>query len=181
MAGSIEVSKGRFVNLSGEPPSPEELLGQQVRKVIFDSKFKFNALNSELRIVSALLRCQDLRKNPYVSYQGKKVTRRSFGTSRPLGRKDEELLRFHLIGILWVTWYQGTHKFPIVNNKGNNQTPFVRYVSAILQLIDIGKAQDHLEEYQSYRKATFNDQTYASWKASRIKAPTIPKKLRKSS
>lgn len=176
MSCPIEVSRGRYVNLSGEPLSPEELLKEKIRNIIFSSKFTHHALDAELRIARAITDCIDYRDNPYHSYQGKKVTRQSFGTSRPKGRKDQELLRFHLISVLWASWLEGAQKNPVVNNKGDPRTPFVEYVQQIFGLIEMGKVEQHLEEYQSYRQATFAGRTYTDWKKERERAQSFREK-----
>jgi hypothetical protein len=173
MSRPVEVSRGRYVNLSGEPPTPEELLKEKIRKIIFACKFQHHALDVELRIAEAVTNCKEYRDKPYSSYKGKKVTRQSFGTSRPEGRKDQELIRFHLISVLWASWLQGMQEDPVVNNKGNPRTPFVNFVDQVFQLIGIGKVEDHLEDYESYRQATFSGQTYAKWKNERERAQSF--------
>jgi hypothetical protein len=170
MTRPIEVSRGRFVNLSGEPPSSDELLKEKIRRIISFYKFKHHALDAELRIAEAVTNCKEYRNNPYHSYHGKKVTRQSFGTSRPEGRKDQELIRFHLISVLWASWLEGMQEDPVVNNKDDHRTPFVNFVERVFQLMGMGKVEDHLEEYQSYRQATFAGHTYVDWKEERERA-----------
>ena len=170
MSRPIEVSKGRFVNLSGEPPTPQELLQNDVRKLIVKAKLKYAALSIEIGITQSLISCQEFREHPYHSYRGKKVTRNSFGTDRPYGRVDEERMRFHLIGTIWVAWLKGMRKNPVVNNKGDARTPFVDFAAAVMGLIEIGKVEDYLEQYQSYRQATLDGRTYQDWKDERDRA-----------
>lgn len=170
MSRPIEVSKGRFVNLSGEPPAPQEILQNDVRALIVKVKLKYAALDIEIGLTQSLISCQEFREQPYHSYKGKKVTRISFGTNRPQGRVDEELMRFHLIGTIWASWFKGMRKQPVVNNKGDKRTPFVDFAAAIMDLIGIGKAEDYLEQYQSYRQATLNGGTYQEWRDERDRA-----------
>jgi hypothetical protein len=165
MVYPIEVSRGRVVDLSGEPQSELEVMKKRVRPIIRQFKFKRAELNAELRISEAILQCKDYRAHPYHSYAGKKVTRQSFGTARPAGRKDQELLRFYLIGILWSSWCEGQGKQPQVNNKGDDALPFVRFVQQIFLLMGFGKVIDHLERYQSYRKASLAGLSYQQWQA----------------
>jgi len=177
MSRSIEVSKGRFVNLSGEPPSPQEVLQNDVRKLIVKAKLKYAALSIEIGITQSLISCQEFREHPYHSYRGKKVTRNSFGTDRPYGRVDEERMRFHLIGTIWVAWLKGMRKKPVVNNKGDVRTPFVVFAAAVMGLIEIGKVEDYLEQYQSYRQAILDGRMYQDWRDERDNAQAFRERL----
>ena len=177
MSRAIQVSKGRFVNLSGDPPTPQEILQNDVRVVIVKARLKYAALNIEIGITQSLISCQEFRDSPYHSYRGKKVTRISFGTTRPQGRVDEELMRLYLMGTIWAAWFKGTHNTPIVNNKGNLRTPFVDFAAAVMGLIGIGKVEEYLEQYQSYRQAIFDGRTYQDWKAERERAQDFREQL----
>jgi hypothetical protein len=167
MSRPIEVSKGRFVDLSGEPPTPEAVLRDQLQKIIFNAKFTRKAIDFESKIINVIKECQEQRKHIPHQYDDRKPPKNPFSPKKRRGRKSEEELRFYLIGSLWETWFRGTQKLPIVNNKGNERTPFVTFVAAIFDLINMGKVEDYLEDYQSYRQATFEGKSYTTWVAER--------------
>ena len=68
------------------------------------------------------------------------------------GRQDESLIRAHVFSALFRAWMIGFDQYPKINNKGYPATKFVIFADYLLQRIGIGKIEDHLEEYRSYRK-----------------------------
>jgi hypothetical protein len=167
MSHPIQVSPGRYVNLSGAPLPPNVLLRQKIRMILFAYKFTHNVSNFQERIAQAIEECEQFRAQPYHRYPGYQTARNRFGPKKPKGRKSEELLRLYLTGVLWETWFRGTHDQPVVNNKGYAHKPFVKFVTSIFALSRMGKVQQHLEDYQSYRQATFEGKSYATWVAQR--------------
>jgi hypothetical protein len=123
-----------------------------VQKVIAGAKFQQNSKQAEDILVRAIENARDYRANPHASYKGKKVTRDSFGTDRPKGRKDETLIRAVVMSALFRSWLLGFGASPRINNKGYPASPFVIFAEPILRMAGIGKIEDHLEQYRSYRK-----------------------------
>lgn len=123
-----------------------------VQRAIADSKFRQNSKKAEDILVRAIDDALYYRANPHASYKGKKVTRSSFGTKRSKGRKDETLIRAIVISALFQAWLLGFGNSPRINNKGYPASPFVIFAESILRLARIGKVEDHLEQYRSYRK-----------------------------
>jgi len=128
-------------------------LRQFVRAAIKSARFPQNSKIAEDIVVEAIYLIRDYRKNPTKSYnKASKVTRQNHGTSRALGRKSEERLRFLLFSALFRAWYLGFGVKPKINNRYGKATPFVGFAEPILMHEGIGKTITHLEEYQSYRK-----------------------------
>ena len=178
MGRGVEVSKGRYIDISGDPPTHEQALQEKIRKLLEKARFKRATLRSSIRITQAILNCEEHRAAPYNSYKGKKVTRISFGGVRKEGRNDEELLRFQFISAIWSSWNEGTEIKPTINNKGDEQTPFVQFAVPFFKLAQIGKVLTHLEDYQSYRHAILEkNQPYEKWKAERLQVKAFRKNL----
>ena len=77
--------------------------------------------------------------------------------ARKRGRQDEALLRADVFAALFRVWMMGFDEYPKINNKGYATTPFVIFAETVLQRLGIGKIEDHLEEFRSYRKKLFVD------------------------
>ncbi len=69
----------------------------------------------------------------------------------PKGQRDETILRNLLISELFRSWQLAFNQAPVINNKGYPATKFVVFVEQIFALLGIGKIEDHLEEFQSFR------------------------------
>lgn len=97
---------------------------------------------------------QNLNK-PYELHGGTRATRDNFGAPLPKGQRDETLLRHHLIAALYRIWELGHGEVPVINNKDNPVRPFVVFVEEIFYLLKVGKVDQHLEAFQTYRKEQF--------------------------
>ena len=75
--------------------------------------------------------------------------------ARKRGRQDEALLRAYVFAALFRVWMIGFDEYPKINNKGSAASPFVIFAETVLQRLGIGKIEDHLEEFRSYRKKVF--------------------------
>ena len=75
--------------------------------------------------------------------------------ARKRGRQDEALLRAYVFAALFRAWMIGFDEYPKINNKGSAASPFVIFAETVLQRLGIGKVEDHLEEFRSYRKKLF--------------------------
>jgi hypothetical protein len=92
---------------------------------------------------------------PYELHGATRPTRQNFGAPLPKGQRDETLLRHYLIAELYRIWELGHEEVPIINNKNNLARPFVVFVEEIFYLLKVGKVDQHLEEFQAYRKEQF--------------------------
>ena len=75
--------------------------------------------------------------------------------ARLAGRQDDSLLRAYVFAALFRAWMIGFDEYPKVNNKGGSATRFVIFADFVLHRLGIGKVEDHLEEFRSYRKKLF--------------------------
>ena len=136
------------------PPDPRPF----IRAAIKSARFPQNSINAEDILVNAIELVRKYRNNPSASYtKARKVTAKNHGTSRKLGRKSEQELRFFLFSALFRAWYLGFEVKPRINNRYGKTTPFVGFADPILMREGIGKTISHLEEYQSYRKKIISD------------------------
>ena len=79
----------------------------------------------------------------------------SYGTERPNDR-NQEGIRFYLLGMLWYAWFIGTSEKPVTNNRKNPDSPFVTFVKSIAPWFGLGNVIKNLEGFQSFRKLTLN-------------------------
>ena len=100
---------------------------------------------------AAFAQIEDNLKNPYHLHKGSRPTRDGFGTDIPKGQRDETMLRNLLIAELFRSWYLAFDEVPAINNTGYPATKFVVFAEQIFYLLGIGKIEDHLEEFQSFR------------------------------
>jgi len=105
----VMVSPGRCVNLSNAPPTLECRIRQHLDRAMRQAKFTHYASLCENVLFETLMNARQYRAQPHHSYQGKKVTRLSFGTARSNDR-DQEQIRMHLLGMIWYVWSRGTRQ-----------------------------------------------------------------------
>jgi hypothetical protein len=94
------------------------------------------------------------RRHPYYlhsKHKGSRPNRHNFGTDLPKGQRDESMLRHFLIAELFRAWVGEFGTLPVINNKGYNSTQFVIFAHEIFGILGIGKTEDHLEKFQSFR------------------------------
>jgi hypothetical protein len=72
--------------------------------------------------------------------------------SRLRGRRDDFLLRAYVFSTLFRAWMIGFNEYPKINNKGSSPTQFGIFADFVLHRLGIGKVEDHLEQFRSYRK-----------------------------
>ena len=77
--------------------------------------------------------------------------------NKVVGRPEESELRNALFSSLFRAWMLGKGEYPTINNKGHPASPFVIFAEPILWGLGIGKIEDHLEEFRSFRKKSFED------------------------
>ena len=154
----VMVSPGRYVDLSGKPLTQEQRIRASIQRAMRQAHFKYQSAHCENLIYECIQTARHYRAHPHVSFNGKKLTRLSFGTRRPNNR-NQEGIRFYFIGRLWYAWCMGTGKKPEVNNRRNPDLPFVQFVKSIGPWFGLGNVIKNLERYQSYRRATINKLT----------------------
>ncbi len=130
-------------------PSPETYL--QLDKVVASVRFPQNTAKIQSILSAALAQIEENLKNPYFLHKGSRPTRVGFGTDLPKGQRDETMLRNLLISELFRSWRFAYDETPVINNKGYPATKFVVFAEQIFALLGMGKIEDHLEEFQSFR------------------------------
>jgi len=99
--------------------------------------------------------CNQRQKRPSQSKSPKLASGVLVMTSRLRGRQDDSLLRAYVFSALFRAWMIGFGEYPKINNKGGSATQFVIFADFILHRLHIGKVENHLEEFRSYRKKLF--------------------------
>ena len=130
-------------------PTPETYT--QSSKAVAGARFPKNTAKIQSILLAAFEQIEDNLKKPYYLHQGSRPTRNGFGTDLPKGQCDETMLRNLLIAELFRSWQLAFNQTPVINNKGYPATKFVVFAEQIFGLLDIGKIEDHLEEFQSFR------------------------------
>ena len=130
-------------------PTPE--MYAQLSKIVAGARFPQNTAKIQSILLAAFQQIEDNLKNPYFLHKGSRPTRDGFGTDLPKGQRDETMLRNLLIAELFRSWYLAFDEVPAINNKGYPETKFVVFAEQIFYLLGIGKIEDHLEEFQSFR------------------------------
>ena len=130
-------------------PTPEtyELLSRSVA----GARFPQNTAKIEAILSAAFNQIEENLQHPYFLHKGSRPTRDGFGTDLPKGQRDETMLRNFLIAELFRTWQLAFNEVPAINNKDYPATKFVVFAEQIFYLLGIGKIEDHLEEFQSFR------------------------------
>ena len=131
--------------------SPTSEAYTQLNKVVTDARFPQNTAKIEAILSAAFQQIEDNLKNPYFLHKGSRPTRDGFGTDLPKGQRDETMLRNLLIAELFRSWHLAFEEVPAINNKDYPATKFVAFAEQIFYLLGIGKIEDHLEEFQSFR------------------------------
>ncbi|WP_071467533.1 hypothetical protein [Polynucleobacter asymbioticus] len=130
-------------------PTPETYT--QLSKVVAGARFPQNTAKIEAILSAAFQQIEENLKHPYFLHKGSRPTRDGFGSDLPKGQRDETMLRNLLIAELFRSLYLAFDEVPAINNKGYPATRFVVFAEQIFYLLGIGKIEDHLEEFQSFR------------------------------
>ena len=131
--------------------SPTAQTYTQLSKAVAGARFPQNTAKIETILSAAFKQIEENLKRPYFLHKGSRPTRDGFGTDLPKGQRDETMLRNHLIAELFRSWHLAFEEVPAINNKYYPATKFVAFVEQIFYLLGIGKIEDHLEEFQSFR------------------------------
>ena len=131
--------------------SPSSETFTQLSTVVAGARFPKNTAKIQDLLKAAFQQITHNLQNPYFLHQGTRPTRAGFGTDLPKGQRDETMLRNLLIAELFRAWQLAFGQAPVINNKGYPATKFVVFAEEIFGLLGIGKIEDHLEEFQSFR------------------------------
>jgi hypothetical protein len=132
-----------------QKPTPETY--DRLKHVVLEARFPQNTQKIQVNLEAAFKQVAENLKNPYFLHKGTRPTREGFGASLPIGQRDEAMLRNYVIAELVRSWVLAYEEVPVINNKGYPATKFVVFAEQILNLLGIGKIEDHLEEFQSFR------------------------------
>ena len=130
-------------------PTPETYV--RLGKVIAGARFPQHTAKIQTNLEAVFKQIEDNLTIPYFLHRGTRPTRNGFGTDLPKGQRDETMLRNLLIAELFRSWQLAFNQTPEINNKGYPATKFVVFAEQIFYLLGIGKIEDHLEEFQSFR------------------------------
>ena len=130
-------------------PTPETYV--QLGKVVAGARFPQHTAKIQTNLEAVFRQIENNLKRPYFLHKGSRPTRDGFGTDLPKGQRDETMLRNLLISELFRSWQYAFNETPVINNKGYPATKFVVFAEQIFALLGIGKIEDHLEEFQSFR------------------------------
>ena len=131
--------------------SPTAQTYTQLSKAVAGARFPQNTAKIEAILSAAFQQIEENLKHPYFLHKGSRPTRDGFGTDLPKGQRDETMLRNLLIAELFRSWQLAFNQTPVINNKDYPATKFVVFAEQIFYLLGIGKIEDHLEEFQSFR------------------------------
>jgi hypothetical protein len=150
-------------------PSLSDNLQKRVRFALDNAGILKYRNQIEERLINAIAQAIDYKTHPYKSYNFKKLTKVSFGTSRTRGPRQKELVRFYLMHALFSIWRKYFQIEPTISRKivtGDEHTqrsPFVSFAHDILLIAGIRKVEDNLTRYRSYEKATLKGLSYEEW------------------
>jgi hypothetical protein len=130
-------------------PTPETYV--HLGRVVAGARFPQNTVKIQKILEAAFQQIEHNLNHPYHLHKGSRPTRDGFGTDLPKGQRDETMLRNLLIAELFRSWQLAFNQTPVINNKGYPASKFVVFAEQIFYLLGIGKIEDHLEEFQSFR------------------------------
>ena len=130
-------------------PTPQTYL--QLVSIVAGTRFPQHTAKIQANLEAVFKQIEDNLTNPYYLHKGSRPTRDGFGTDLPKGQREETMLRNLLIAELFRSWQLAFNQTPVINNKGYPATKFVVFAEQIFALLGIGKIEDHLEEFQSFR------------------------------
>lgn len=134
-------------------PTPETYA--HLGKVVAGARFPQHNAKIQANLEAVFNQIEDNLKHPYFLHKGSRPTRDGFGADLPKGQRDETTLRNLLIAELFRCWQYEFNEALGINNKGYPATKFVVFVEQVFALLGIGKIEDHLEEFQSFRAKSF--------------------------
>ncbi len=122
---------------------------KEIREELHDAGFPTIARMKCIRILERAVRHFRL----YRGFLGQTILKpEDLESPRGKGRPDEGMLRALLISGLFRAWMEAFQEYPKINNKNYPLSPFVRFAMKIMEREGLGKIEDHLEEFRSYRK-----------------------------
>jgi len=97
-------------------------------------------------------------KSPgYLSHTGKLVKKPQPSHRTSIGRFSQKPARTILISALCRAWLEGFGMKARLNHKAGSMTPFHQFAQEVMGREQIGKIQEHLEEFWVLRKSTWKN------------------------
>ena len=96
---------------------------------------------------------------PYLSYNQKKLTRQSYGTSRSFGPHQKEVVLLMLCAAIFRAWRQSFDKEPRISRPltpkfpNSVRSPFVNFAYDIFRIAKMRKVEDRLLAYRVYERS----------------------------
>lgn len=157
---------------------------RQIKDVLDSAGIYKNRYQIEQRLSTALSNAMEYTKNPYKPYPYKKLTKITFGTTRPKGAHQKGLIRLHVVHTMFWVWRNAFGAEPTISRKitakdsTTMRSPFVIFAAEILAMAKIGKPEDHLSLYRSYEDAVDRGLAYDGWIQERDKKGEKRRELR---
>lgn len=157
---------------------------RQIKDALDSAGIYKNRHQIEQRLSTALSNAIEYTKNPYKPYLYKKLTKITFGTTRSRGAHQKELIRLHVVHVLFWVWRNAFGTEPTISRKitakdsATMRSPFVIFAAEVLAMAKIGKPEDHLTLYRSYEDAVNRGLDYDGWIQEREKKGEKRRELR---
>jgi hypothetical protein len=139
------------------------ITAQQLQQCIHHAGFPIQKRLEVVNIITQGLTGYREHRNRwyYSAASEEKIKKPSYGHHAPQGRHNQTDARNILISALCRAWIYGLQVSPTLNHKNSLDTDFAKFAMEIMQMEGIGHAHQHLEEYWSFRKSTWelNDLT----------------------
>lgn len=134
----------------------EKNLQKEVQKAVVAGKFQQSTVVIESIIVGAATVFLDKGLQDNVTVEINTVGLPELPIAKKaVGHPEESELRNILFSALFRAWMLGKGVHPTINNKNHPASPFIVFAEPILCGLGIGKIEDHLEEFRSFRKKQF--------------------------
>lgn len=98
-------------------------------------------------------------KDPYLSYNQKKLTRQSFGTERPSGPRQKDAICLLLSAAIFRAWREYFDQEPRISRPITSKKPravrsaFVSFARDIFKIAKISKVEDRLLAYRKHERS----------------------------
>ena len=166
---SLEAIRQRWVSndvamkalLSPIRPSPN--LSEANSVALENALLSAGILKNQSRIMKdlekALSQALAYSKDPFLSYNQKKLTRQSFGADRPSGPHRKDAICLLLSAVMFRVWRQYFDQEPRISRPITSKKPravrsaFVSFARDIFKIAKISKVEDRLLAYRKYERS----------------------------
>ena len=127
---------------------------EQLNHAIINAKFPLD----KQRVIEELIRngltnFRQYKDQKYISHTGKIIVKPQRAHATKMGRPHLKLARAILISALCQAWLIGFGKKARLNHKSAPMTQFHHFAQEVMAREGIGKIQEYLEEFWSFRKS----------------------------